>query len=135
MSYLVHACLALSWQCLTYPARRRPEPCRSNLTWWAELLNATGKHVLIENCHQGRTTPDGVVGPNQETPRPGNNQSNGPCTGLGGTVSNCPYNTFRTSHDIRNTWPQLLENLNSTRPYLGDPPLSRPGAWAYPDML
>eukprot|EP01045_Picozoa_sp_COSAG04_P017545 COSAG04_NODE_1559_length_6350_cov_13.193827_1_plen_210_part_00 len=66
----------------------------NNLTWWAQLLNATGRHILLEktddNCHQGRTTPSGVFGPNQEKQRPGNNQSNGPCTGIGGRVSNCP---------------------------------------------
>lgn len=107
----------------------------NNLTWWAELLNATGRHILIENCHQGRTTPGAVVGPNQEKPLPGNNQSNAPCTGLGGAVSNCPYNVYRTSHDIEASWASMLNNLNSTRPYLADPPLSRPGAWAYPDML
>lgn len=28
-----------------------------NLTRWAELLNATGRPVLIENCHQGAYTP------------------------------------------------------------------------------
>lgn len=107
----------------------------NNLTWWAELLNATGRRILIENCHQGRTTPGGVVGPNQKAPYPGNNQSNAPCSGLGGRLSNCPYNLFRTSADITNTWASLLNNLNSTRPYQGTPPLSRPGAWAYADML
>lgn len=24
-----------------------------NLTWWADLLNATGRPILIENCHWG----------------------------------------------------------------------------------
>ena len=28
-----------------------------NLTKWAELINATGRPVLIENCHQGAYTP------------------------------------------------------------------------------
>lgn len=28
-----------------------------NLTRWAELINATGRPVLIENCHQGAYTP------------------------------------------------------------------------------
>ena len=28
-----------------------------NLTRWAELINATGRRVLIENCHQGAYTP------------------------------------------------------------------------------
>jgi hypothetical protein len=28
-----------------------------NLTRWAELINATGRPALIENCHQGAYTP------------------------------------------------------------------------------
>ena len=24
----------------------------NNLTWWADLLNATGRQILVENCHQ-----------------------------------------------------------------------------------
>jgi hypothetical protein len=28
-----------------------------NLSRWAELINATGRRVLIENCHQGAYTP------------------------------------------------------------------------------
>ena len=28
-------------------------PVGSNLTLWAELLNKTGRPVMIENCHQG----------------------------------------------------------------------------------
>ena len=28
-----------------------------NLTHWAQLLNATGRKVLIENCHQGGYAP------------------------------------------------------------------------------
>merc|ERR1719333_1637757 len=28
-----------------------------NLTWWAELLNATGRPIMIENCHWGGTVP------------------------------------------------------------------------------
>ena len=29
----------------------------------------------------------------------------------------------------------MIRNLNSTRPFLAVPPLSRPGAWAYADMM
>merc|ERR1711957_870897 len=43
---------------------------------------------------------------------------------------------FRTSGDIGNHWENVLANLASTVPFLADSePLSRPGAWAYPDML
>jgi len=52
-----------------------------NLTWWAELLNATGRKILIENCHWGGTVP-------------GQTSGDGPCTGTT-DVSDCPYNFFR----------------------------------------
>ena len=29
----------------------------NNLSWWNELINATGKPVLLENCHQGGFDP------------------------------------------------------------------------------
>lgn len=92
-----------------------------NLTWWAELLNATGRPVMIENCHWGGTVP-------------GQTDGDGPCTGDHG-VSNCPYNFYRTSGDIRAHWGSMTGNLHSTMKFQGNPPLSRPGAWAYPDMM
>lgn len=52
--------------------------------------------------------------------------------------SNCPFNIYRTSGDIGTYWDRVLSDLASTVPLLGTPgtpPLSRPGAWAYPDML
>ena len=40
------------------------------------------------------------------------------------------------SGDIQRSWRHVLLNLASTSRFLtGDAPLSRPGAWAYPDML
>jgi len=56
----------------------------------------------------------------------------------GGTSSpsDCPYNFYRTSGDIQRHWRNVLLNLASTTRFLdGDKPLSRPGAFAYPDML
>ena len=76
----------------------------------------------------------------------------------------CPYNFFRTSGDIINVWGRVIENLLSTTKFLSktgqgvspvdrpaEPPIcfpppppplvpppmpeSRPGCWAYPDML
>ncbi|KAJ9455270.1 Alpha-galactosidase 3 [Diplonema papillatum] len=92
-----------------------------NLTWWAELLNATGRPIMIENCHWGGTVP-------------GQTGGNAPCTGLT-MPSDCPYNFFRSSSDIFNNWFDVMRNLQSTVAYSGNPPLSRPGTWAYPDML
>jgi hypothetical protein len=92
-----------------------------NLTWWYELINATGKHMFIENCHWGRTVPGQTTG-------------DGPCRGTE-PISLCPYNIFRTSGDIRNTWASMNANLQTTKAYQGQVPLSRPGTWAYPDMM
>ena len=55
------------------------------------------------------------------------------------TPSDCPFNLYRTSGDIRAYWDRLLSNLASTVPFLGDEnnpiPRSWPGAWAYPGRL
>lgn len=107
-----------------------------NLTWWAQLLNATGRKIMVENCHWGLTVPNQTVEYSNKTcaggPCP--KATDGLCTGTE-PVSECPYHFFRTSHDITNTWTSMHTNLLSTLPYQGDIPLSRPGAWAYPDML
>jgi alpha-galactosidase len=96
-----------------------------NLTQWYALLNATGRPILVENCHWGGTVP-------------GDTSGDGPCSGTGsaaGPVSDCPYNFFRTSGDISNSWASMTRNLASTTKFQGDPPLARPGTWAYPDMM
>lgn len=92
-----------------------------NLTWWYQLMNATGRPILIENCHWGGTVPNTTSG-------------DGPCRGDSG-VSDCPYNFFRTSGDISNNWGSMTKNLATTTKFQGDPPLARPGTWAYPDMM
>eukprot|EP01060_Flectonema_neradi_P038223 TRINITY_DN796_c1_g1_i1.p1 TRINITY_DN796_c1_g1~~TRINITY_DN796_c1_g1_i1.p1 ORF type:complete len:408 (+),score=110.35 TRINITY_DN796_c1_g1_i1:65-1288(+) len=92
-----------------------------NLTWWGQLLNETGRPVMIENCHQGGTVPGQTTG-------------DAPCSGTT-MPSDCPYNFYRSSRDIQNNWGDVMHNLNTTTKYQGNPPLSRPGAWAYPDML
>ena len=92
-----------------------------DLTWWAKLMNETGRAILIENCHWGSTIP-------------GQTSGDGPCSGTT-TPSDCPYNFFRTTTDIKPTWASMFFNLQTTIAYQGNPPLSRPGTWAYPDML
>lgn len=34
-----------------------------NLTWWADLLNATGRPILIENCHWGAVLTGNCIEP------------------------------------------------------------------------
>ena len=59
--------------------------------------------------------------------------SNGHCH-FDGTVGDCPYNFYRTSGDINARWGSMLANIATVVKYL-DANTSRPGAWAYPDML
>ena len=84
---------------------------------WAALLNASGRPVLTENCH--------------------NSDGQEPCAAAKADPEHgvCPYNLWRTSADIAQGWGSWFHNLQSMRPWLGEPPLSRPGRWAYPDML
>jgi len=64
---------------------------------------------LIENCHWGGDLP---------------------------TLTWCPFNFFRTSGDISASWNSFFSNLQTTIKFQDyDNPLSRPGCWAYPDML
>ena len=87
-----------------------------NLSLYYELASNTSPPpgVMIENCHQGGDppTPDGW----------------------------CPYHFFRTSGDIGAQWDRVLSNMQTTLPFLAQnaalgSSLSRPGCWAYPDML
>lgn len=96
-----------------------------NTTYWADLMEATGRPFAVENCHN--THPPTVV------PDP-----------LWGHDGQCPYNWFRSSGDIdpgwRNglpcPWNSVMANLASTVAYQNlTHPLSKPGCWSYPDML
>ena len=107
-----------------------------NMTRLAELLRATGRDVLIENCHYFKadsaadmplgTRPD--PGRNRIWPYWRNNVTGGELV--------CPEHLFRASGDIRNSWGSWWGNL-ATLGYYQDAehPISRPGCWAYADML
>lgn len=88
-----------------------------NLTLWAELMNSTGEAMMVENCHWGGERPYVV------------NESTGDLW--------CPFNIYRTGADIvPNDWDSFMLNLNSlVEPLSKDPPISRPGCWAYPDSV
>ena len=47
----------------------------------------------------------------------------------------CPYNLWRNAGDIGGSWGSIFHNLQLMLPWLGEPSLSRPGRWAYPDMM
>ena len=80
-----------------------------NTSLWSGLMNASGRPVLVENCH------------NTNQPKTIND--------WGGQ---CPFNWFRSSTDIQPRWTSIYSNLQTTTQYQGNPPLSRPGCWAYP---
>lgn len=82
-----------------------------NMSRWAAAINATGREILIENCNNG-----GYV----------------PYIHAGGPDEGCPFNMFRTGGDISPSPVTVLSNLMDTARYLN---VSKPGCWAYPDML
>jgi len=84
-----------------------------DLQLWSDLINATGKAMMIENCHWGLTVPHREEDSDEIW---------------------CPWNFYRTSQDVRARYRSVIKNLETTVPFstLG---LSFPGCWAYPDML
>lgn len=79
----------------------------NDMSLWQRLMAGTGKKVLIENCHWGNIVPSGDW---------------------------CPWHFFRTCDDIRASYGSVVYNLNTTIKW-ARAGLSRPGCWAYPDML
>ncbi len=78
-----------------------------DLDMFAGLFNASGKSILIENCHWGGTVPNATW---------------------------CPWNFFRTSGDIEASYGSMVGNLQTTIQWAKSG-LSQPGCWGYPDML
>ena len=91
-----------------------------NLTLYAELMVASGKNFTVENCHWG---PAGSIGC-----RADDDASSCP------TKDWCPFNSFRTSGDIRPTYGSVLSNLLTAAPF-NTQGVTGPRCWAYPDML
>jgi hypothetical protein len=89
----------------------------SNMTKWASLFATTGKPMVLEDCH------------NSDLQDPCPQAMACPETGV------CPYNMWRNAGDIGPSWSSIFHNLQLMLPWLGEPSLSRPGRWAYPDMM
>ncbi len=88
------------------------------LSEWVRLLNATGNHVLVENCFDNSSYPRTKSGVDDGEEAV--------------TEEDCPMNMFRSGGDMRADWPLMLRRLQTIVPWLG---LSRPKCWAYLDML
>jgi alpha-galactosidase len=97
-----------------------------NLTVWADLINASGRPMMIENCHWGGDAPyvlDDTTGELW-----------------------CPYNIYRAGMDVApHSWQSFMNNLDSITRQLnkqtfapagpGNWPHSKPGCWAYFDSV
>lgn len=81
-----------------------------DLKLYAELFNQSGRSVTIENCHWGESVPTDT------------------------RDESCPWNYFRTSNDIMAVYGSVVRNLQTTVKW-AENGISRPGCWAYPDML
>lgn len=82
-----------------------------DLVYFADLINKTGRDVLIENCNDFF-----MMGDTSKT-------------------QNCPANFFRTGGDIFGNWAAIIDRIQLVITKLGfffqDPnqALSRPGCW------
>jgi len=94
----------------------------TNMTYYAELMEATGRAYLTENCHWGHCGTDAWY----------HNPDGSSCP----TEKWCPFNTFRTSGDINSHTDSWYANLQTTIKFQDkENPLSVPSCWAYPDMM
>ena len=82
---------------------------------WAQLLNASGRHVLLSDCHNGCMNDPRARPVEQWAPW---------CTAA--------VNMWRTSRDISATWASMLYNLDTLK---GMGARGAPGHWNDPDFL
>jgi hypothetical protein len=92
-----------------------------NMSLWAALINATGRPMMLENCHNA---------PSWWSPGPD-------------AASVCDSNMWRSGGDIGNGFNGALSeahqwfqknNLSAAHPW-GAKPISRPGCWGYPECV
>jgi alpha-galactosidase len=105
---------------------------------WTGALKSVGAEgaLLVENCGNNRRLEDvwspeeGL--PSEENPLPVWVQAR-PEDVRGEKCEG--FQTYRVSRDISPQFFSTMWNLQQMLPFLGEEPLSRPGCWAYPDML
>jgi alpha-galactosidase len=98
----------------------------------ARHLNASGRRLLIENSNQGFGNPWPSGTPHQNPPGPP--RENPPNRSV--LPDYCPFHMFRSGGDIGPSFGDIYAKLQYVRPYLATTrPVSRPGCWAFPDML
>lgn len=92
---------------------------------WRSLIADSGRQILLENCGNN---PD----------HPGVQKPAWPWSPVlpEDLEQGCPFHMFRVSDDIAPHFLSTMWNLQQMLPFLDrNKPLSRPGCWAYPDML
>lgn len=98
-----------------------------NIDAWADAIAKSGKAIVMENCGDNN---NGVA------PSPKDSWSPPLPSDLDG--DKCRWQLYRISKDIAPQFLSTMYNLQFTTLY-NDPslpsPLTRPGCWAYPDML
>ena len=102
-----------------------------NITKWAIAFNETDRPMMLEDCLDKH--PDGLPLKKSSPPHASIDILHDPM--------HCPFNFYRTGGD---NFPRFLDGMTHTLvdmlPFLSDAPgvavrMSRPGCWAYLDML
>ena len=75
-----------------------------DIAMWERLINATGRQIMIENCHNNHTYQQMWL--SKLTP-----SDNKPGALLSPDL--CPFNFYRTGSDMRATWDRMIRNLES----------------------
>ena len=96
----------------------------NNMSLWGQLLNASTHPLLIEDCLDKHFWGNG-----KEPPTP-----------TAQLLRDCPSNFYRTTTDILGHFYSIMGNLMTSEAFTKEHemdfgPVSRPGCWAYPDML
>lgn len=95
-----------------------------DMTKYAQELATRNASLLVENCGNG------PAGANPKMDFPPHQDY------LDMLQTSCPWSFYRTSVDVAPQFYSTVYNVNRALPFLdADAPLSRPGCWAYPDML
>jgi len=111
----VDAALFASWgiDMLKVDACAVTEPAYTVMSRWADLLNSTGRPILLSNCHNGC-------------------MNNGSASFQWAPWCAAKLNMWRTSGDIKPTFVSMLKNLDTLR---GMGVHGAPGGWSDPDLL
>eukprot|EP00930_Biecheleria_cincta_P072837 TRINITY_DN60182_c0_g1_i1.p1 TRINITY_DN60182_c0_g1~~TRINITY_DN60182_c0_g1_i1.p1 ORF type:complete len:459 (+),score=71.53 TRINITY_DN60182_c0_g1_i1:64-1440(+) len=99
-----------------------------NITLWSELITKAPAEIELENC------ADNGLFAWETAYTPADQPGWVPATPA--DVVHGGFNSYRVSVDIAPQFYSAMHNLQLMEPFLTlDHPLSRPGTWAYPDIL